>query len=168
MPANFTGLLTPALPGSLGSHGDSTQATTISCNLCHNLTVTTAGNYGSGLCNGCHTTAAGKTYASIANKANHLNGTVDVSFANTKVISKAQLRDASFSLNSSSTGWHRTGVYKAGYGSFDQAKQSLNVAPAYTTGSGCSSISCHFNQPNVDWKNTTPIDCNSCHLSNKL
>ncbi|HEY6872950.1 MAG TPA: CxxxxCH/CxxCH domain-containing protein [Geobacteraceae bacterium] len=170
--AQFTGLLATGSTGN-ASHGIATQATTISCNLCHNLTVTTSANNGSAQCNGCHTQPATQASATIANKAMHVNGNVDVQFASmppatTPFTSKAQLRDASFSLNSSSTEWHRSaGGYKTGAASYDTAKRDLNVANPYSGGT-CSNVICHFNQ-NVQWKNPAPaVNCNSCHLSNQL
>ncbi|HEY6872949.1 MAG TPA: CxxxxCH/CxxCH domain-containing protein [Geobacteraceae bacterium] len=161
---SFTTLLPAKGVGNNSSHGDPGQATTISCNTCHNLTVTTGANDSSAQCVSCHngTQAPLKGNASIFDKSRHVNGSVDVQFVSANpFVSKAQIRDASFALNSSSTLWHRNGGYKAGAGSFDTSKQNLNVANPYVSGGNCTTI-CHFNKP-VTWGNAPAATCYSCH-----
>ena len=133
--------------------------------------MTTSANNGSAQCVNCHTQPANQAVATIADKSKHSDGSVQVVFQSTIVNSKAQLRDASFSLNSSSTLglWHRNNGYKATVSpwSFDSSKQNLNVyhvSNPYVSGGNCTTI-CHFNKP-IKWSITPgSVDCSSCHKS---
>jgi predicted CxxxxCH...CXXCH cytochrome family protein len=168
-----SGLLPAGSTGSV-SHGISGQATTINCNICHNATVTSARNDGNSTCStvNCH---AGKTnYASIANRANHVNGVVDVFFAYTTIRSKAQLRPASFTgYTSGAAGWIRNGDnYKNGAAAFDYSKNRLGATAVFTAdpvnqGQGsCSNVVCHnmkVGQPVVKWNDS--LTCESCHTT---
>ena len=135
-------------------HGDPAQATTISCNLCHSLTVTSNANDNSSSCASCHSSDPKGTPA--LNKAFHLNGTVEVAFQDVKVVSKAQIKPASFGKYS--TVWTRS-TYKAVNGSFDTAKQSLALG-AYNADKSCSNISCH-NGGAPKWSDR--LSCVDCH-----
>lgn len=169
--------------GSTGSvsHGIATQATTISCNICHANTVTSARNDQNTLCVTCHVSGntVGATYgnnASINNLAMHVNGSVDVAFAGTTIVSKAQLRAGSFvNYTGGAAGWKRSQVlgvdqYKTGASAFDTAKGTLSGTAVWTAGaqgqSTCSNVVCHNMKPGqaaVKWSDT--LTCDSCHSS---
>lgn len=146
------------------SHGSATQATTLNCNICHNNTVTYAYNDKNSSCSttSCH--AGGVKTAQINNRAFHVNGSVDVALNNISVVSKAQLRTASFNDYTAASGyWTRNGGatpnYKNGAAAFDTAKQPLNTSTMWNAGT-CSNIACH-NGKQVNW-NTT-LSCEGCH-----
>ncbi|SNB46070.1 CxxxxCH/CxxCH domain-containing protein [Geobacter sp. DSM 9736] len=146
-------------PGSSGnvSHGVSSQATTINCHTCHNATVTYPRNDRNTACAGCHSSYS--ETARINNRGRHVNGVVEVSFANIAIVSKAQLRPTSFA---SYTGqeWRRNGGnYKNGATAFDTSKKLLSTA-TWNAGN-CANIACHFGIP-VNW-NDTGVSCLSCH-----
>ncbi|WP_298440160.1 CxxxxCH/CxxCH domain-containing protein [Geobacter sp.] len=154
-----TGLRT-AGNSNTSSHGLATNSTTISCNVCHNDTVTVAYNDQSVNCSTiyCHDTGARlKGNAAIASAATHVNGLVDVKFAPVNVISKAQLRKPQ-------GGWVRTGSYKAA-GSYDTYSTSLSKA-TYTAGTkSCANVACHFQQT-IKWGDIGGrTTCQSCHTS---
>ncbi len=155
---------------SVGSvaHGIATQATTISCNICHASTVATGYNKASNSCStvACH---GGDLAARVAlldapdGFKFHVNGKVDVSLKPIKIVSKAQIRDSSFTSYSGL--WTRT-TYKQGAGSFDTAKTALSntmwTAGAPGLGS-CANISCHNLRvgQSVTWNQT--LQCVDCH-----
>jgi predicted CxxxxCH...CXXCH cytochrome family protein len=154
------GNLTTGSTGNVG-HGIAAQSTTLNCNVCHNDTVSSARNDGGLACVGCHSNQGNP--AQIANKALHVNGRVEVSFANISVVSKAQLRPASFAPYSGAY-WTRNGGYKAGAASFDSSKQTLKHAASFE-GGGCSNVACHMGQP-VQWTDTnSPSYCALCHTA---
>ncbi|SNB45996.1 CxxxxCH/CxxCH domain-containing protein [Geobacter sp. DSM 9736] len=159
----FSGGIGKLSAGSGGnvSHGVAAQATTINCNTCHNATVTYSRNDRNTACNSCH--SAGSDFAQIANRGTHVNGRVDIAFPGTTVVSKAQLRPASFASYTAAGGyWTRNGGnYKAGATSFDTSKLALSN-PMWNAGS-CSNIACHMGKQ-VNW-NDTAVDCESCHSS---
>ena len=159
----FIGLLSPGATEP-ASHGVASSSTTVSCNTCHWDTIQTSANFGSIQCSGCHTTPDTRAYAAIWDKGTHINGQVKVAFQPGQVKSKAQLRDVSFATVSSSTLWHRNGVYKSATG-FDSSKLSLSAAGSWS-GANCSNVVCHFNNQ-VPWTvpTGTSIACDSCHSS---
>ena len=154
-----------AAVGKPAGHGDPAQSTTLSCNICHNSTISVAFNDKNAACTACHngTKAALKGNAAITNRAMHVNGKADLTFYSSATLkSKAQLRSGSFS-NISATGglWTRT-TYKAGAASVDSASTVLNNS--MYSGGNCSNIACH-NGHSVNW--TTDVgkatDCIICH-----
>ncbi len=148
------------------SHGSAVQATTINCNICHNTTVTYARNDRNPSCSttGCHATPT--NMAQINNRANHVNGRVDVSFQNIAIVSKAQLRSVSFSDYTAAGGyWTRNGGatphYKDGGLAYDTAKSALNTATMWnSTTDTCSNVACHMGK-SVVWNST--LTCQGCH-----
>ena len=157
-----------AASGAVGvsaGHGDPAQSTTLSCNICHNTTISVGYNDKNAACSSCHngSTAALKGNAAITNRALHVNGKADLSFYSAAAVkSKAQLRAASFSDYTAAGGyWTRT-TYKAGAASMDTAKVVLSNS-MYSAGN-CSNIACH-NGKSVNW--TTDVgkgkDCTICH-----
>jgi predicted CxxxxCH...CXXCH cytochrome family protein len=149
------------------SHGNATQSTTITCNTCHYKTVTASGNDQNTLCKSCHT-GAGHLQGDmkIGNLSFHVNGKKEVSFKpSLQVVSKAQLRDSSFSNYSGV--WVRNGGrinYKTGATAFDTAKVALTDT-MWNAGAGtCANIACHNLRTGqtVTWTDTT-VDCQSCH-----
>jgi len=159
---NFTGVLTAGSTDP-SSHGQTPTVapTTIGCNTCHYSVVTSSANNGSAQCAGCHTQPATQALATIADKSLHVNGTISVQFKQTKLFSKAQLKDASFALVSS-VYMKRYNGYKAGT-SYDASKTDLN-AGSYAGNSGNCTTVCHFNKP-VRWDNVPAATCSSCHSS---
>ncbi|ABQ24714.1 CxxxxCH/CxxCH domain c-type cytochrome [Geotalea uraniireducens] len=153
----FNGASGKLLAGTTNSsHGDATQSTTINCNICHSLTVTSARNDENLACIGCHSAKTNK--ASIAYLGNHVNGQVNFSFAAVAVKSRAQVRDGSF--DSYSGAWGRNAnSYKAGATPYDAAKKALDNT-MWSAGN-CSNIACH-NGKTVNWNDTT-VTCESCH-----
>lgn len=150
------------------SHGNATTSTTISCNICHYDTVTTARNDDNGVCKTCH--VSGNTVgaqfgnqANIANKAKHVNGTVDVALNPVSIRSKAQMRPAYFAITTYSSAWKRNVGYKAN-GAYDSAKTQLNTATMWnSTTKTCSNVACHNGQ-SVKWDdNNGTTSCVSCH-----
>ena len=155
------GNLTTGKTGNVG-HGIAAQSTTLSCNVCHNDTVNSARDAASTSCSGCHTPASG--LAQIANKAMHVNGRVDVVFANMTVVSKAQLRPASFAAYSAGIWTRNGGNYKNGAAAYDVSKTTLKHAAVFD-GGNCSNVACHMGKP-VDWTNTnSPSYCALCHTA---
>lgn len=142
------------------SHGLASNSTTISCNLCHNDTVTTSANDQSVNCStvGCHDSGTRlKGNAAIASAVTHVNGRVDVTFAPINVIAKAQLRTPQ-------GGWVRTGTYKTA-GSFDTYSTSLSKASYVAGTKTCSNVACHFQQT-IKWGDVGgKTTCLSCHTS---
>jgi len=135
-------------------HGDPNQATTISCNICHSLTVTSDANDNNSVCASCHSSDPKGT--PVLNKTVHLNGSVDVVFQDIKVVSKAQIKPASFGKYSSV--WTRS-TYKVDAGSFDTAKLSL-AQGVYNADKSCSNMACH-NGAAPKWSDR--LTCISCH-----
>ena len=113
-----------------GSSGISYDAT-VTCANCHAGTVDSAKNI---------------TYA------NHVNGVVNVGFAPTSAVSKAQISAASF--NAYSTVWTRTGAT-------DTSK--LPLSAGNYAGGTCSTIACHNNGTTPTWSTTAKISCVDCH-----
>jgi predicted CxxxxCH...CXXCH cytochrome family protein len=150
------------------AHGQASQATTISCNICHASTVNTAANKGAVGCTSCHSSDANVALLNATNGYKfHVNGTVDVAFPNTKIKSKAQIRDTSFSVYSGI--WVRNGGYKVGSGSFDETKLTLTsggfTPHATIQGQGsCANVVCHNQRsgdPVVTWNQK--LTCEACH-----
>ena len=159
-------LAAAAAVGTSAGHGDPAQSTTLSCNICHNTTISVGFNDKNASCStaSCHDVAPRlKGNAVITNRALHVNGKIDLAFwTGGSVKSKAQLRDSTFTDYTAAGGyWTRT-TYKAGAGSFDTAKQVLNNT-MYNAGN-CANIACH-NGKTVNW--TTDVgkakDCTICH-----
>lgn len=159
-----------ATAGTTGSssHGNAATATTISCNICHYETVTTARNDDNAVCKTCHydgnaVGALSGNRAAIADRSKHVNGLVDVAFKPVAVISKAQMRPASFAIATYSSVWKRNSGYKVS-GANDSAKQALDTATMWDGGTKtCSNIACHNGQ-SVKWTDNNGItECVSCH-----
>lgn len=149
-------------------HGDG-NSTTISCNVCHNDTVTTGRNRLGSECMSCHGTDTDNAAnnIAIADHQVHVNGTTNVAFLGT-IKSKAQLRDnladadANGGTNLLSEIWNRLTGYKSATNSADT---SLITADAWEiAGSNtCSNIACH-NGNNAVWE-APQNDCMACHKS---
>ena len=156
-----SGVLPAGATGNVG-HGDPVQSTTLNCNICHSATVTLARNDQNTVCVTCHNNQGNP--ARIANKALHVNGMVDVVFANMTIVSKAQLRPDSF--NAYTTIWTRNGGnYKNGASAYDTTKFRLSSRAAWDGQGGCSNVACHLGQP-VQWTDTNPPSyCALCHKS---
>ena len=161
-----------AKAGTVGSssHGNAGTSTTISCNICHYATVTTARNDSNAVCKTCH--VSGNTVGAqfgnqiaIANMSKHVNGTVDIAFQPVNVLSKAQMRTASFNQSAYSSAWKRNVGYKKN-GAYDSAKSALNTASMWDSSTKtCSNIACHNGQ-SVKWNdNNGATDCISCHTA---
>jgi predicted CxxxxCH...CXXCH cytochrome family protein len=148
------------------SHGVGSRATTLNCNMCHVNTVSSPANDQNTVCASCHdgVKATHRGDASIANLSFHVNGKADITFNAVKVVSKAQLRPASF--NSYTASWVRNGAaYKSYSAAYDTAKYPLATAtmwaPGAQKGQGtCSNVSCHVGNT-VQWNAT--LTCDSCH-----
>ncbi len=152
------------------SHGNSGTATTISCNICHYETITTARNDENVVCKSCHYTgnivgASVGNPAAIADKSKHVNGQVNVSFQPVSVISKAQMRPSTFTTALYSSAWKRNVGYKVS-GAYDTAKNALNTATMWDSDTKtCSNVSCHNGQ-SVKWSDNNGLtECVSCHSS---
>lgn len=156
--------------GVRAGHGDPAQSTTISCYLCHNGTTTVARNKYNAACSNasCHGNATGQNADAtgaiyITSLSSHVNGAVEVKFANVVVKSKAQLRDASFvGYTGGVNGWKRNGTYKKGTTAYDYAKNPL-TSGTFSSGT-CSNIACHPG-PNVNWTTNygQAVNCVICH-----
>jgi len=149
-------------------HGDARYSTTISCYICHNTTVTAAFNDNSPTCStaSCHTAVGAGglkgalTTASLV-KATHVNRVRDVSFANTTVKSKAQLRDDITLVADLVAFWTRMSGYKVGASSYDESKVTLSASASFAAGS-CANVVCH-NGNAVNWTTGVGITCDKCH-----
>ena len=158
--------LTTAGTAVTNSHGLATASTTINCHICHNATVTSSANDRNANCSAasCHDAAPRlKGNAAIASKTNHINGQPDIQFVATNVLSKAQIRDDISTVSELNNNWARTASsYKTGATQYDTAKNALNTATMWNSGTkACSNISCH-NGNAATWGSST-ITCNSCH-----
>ncbi|NJC87133.1 MAG: CxxxxCH/CxxCH domain-containing protein [Desulfuromonas sp.] len=157
------------------SHGDATNSSTISCNVCHSGTVTSARNKFGTECNSCHSGAA-EVIMAVADKSKHLDdgtATAEVSFVDmTAFKSKAQLRDNLADANDGTTilsaVWNRITGYKAA-ASHDKG-QAAFATPNFA-GGNCSNVACHNNQPAI-WNSAGNINpatyapnCMGCHTS---
>ena len=156
------GNLSTASTGNVG-HGIAAQSTTLNCNTCHNDTVTSSRNDNGNACSGCHSNQGNALQ--IANKSMHVNGRVDISFANISVVSKAQLRPASFAAYTASSWTRNGGNYKNGAAAFDTSKTTLRNAAGFD-GGNCSNVVCHMGKP-VNWTKDTnsPSYCALCHTA---
>jgi len=152
------------------SHGNPATATTISCNICHYETITTARNDDNPACKSCH--YAGNTVgalagnpATIADKSKHVNGLVNVAFQPVAVISKAQVRQKYYVTHAYSSVWKRNVGYKVS-GSHDVAKRPLDTATMWDASTKtCSNVACHMGN-SVKWTdNDGATECISCHGS---
>jgi predicted CxxxxCH...CXXCH cytochrome family protein len=157
------------------SHGILAQATTINCDTCHWSTVQYARNRNNSSCStsGCHPTAVDTATTQVARVmlTSHVNGTVEVAFRPIKIVSKAQLRDASFvGYTGGAAGWSRgASNYKNGAAAFDTAKNPLNSTAVYAAGmpgaGTCSNIVCHNMKSGDSVKWNTALSCLDCHNS---
>ncbi|AJE04967.1 hypothetical protein GPICK_15940 [Geobacter pickeringii] len=154
--------------GASNSHGNSSYSTTINCNICHNLTVTSPRNDSNVVCKTCH--YSGNTIgalvgnnAAIANKANHVSGQVNVAFSAVAVLSKAQVRSGAVNGAPYNTVWTRQTGYKVS-GADDLAQNALNTTTMWNSGTKtCSNVACHNGQ-SVKWTDTGGVTtCASCH-----
>jgi trimeric autotransporter adhesin len=151
--------------GNVG-HGIASQSTTINCNTCHANTVSYSRNDSSIVCASCHN---GQGHVmTVVDKRNHVTGSVNVAFADAKVVSKAQLRPDSFVAYTSF--WTRNGGnFKNGVAAFDITKDTLkakiNDGLGYGDGSnGCSNVACHLGT-SVKWTDKPISYCAICHTS---
>lgn len=153
-------------------HGNATYSTTISCNMCHNLTVTVNYNDLATTCStavSCHASGAtgglkGTLTTASVNKTYHVNRVRDVSFAGATIRSKAQVRNDITLVTELNNFWTRTNSYKAGLSSHDASKATLLATATYASGTGtCSTVVCH-NGNSITWTSGT-ITCDKCHTS---
>lgn len=148
------------------AHGKNNRSTTINCNVCHAVTVTTSYNDKNTECSKCHGGSAPLVGSmSIADASRHINGRVDVDFINQKIATKAQVANTAFvAYTAKTSGWARNSngmKFKTYTSSYDYTKSTLAAAAsAYTTGAGCLNIACHASIP-VKWTDT--VTCTSCH-----
>ena len=155
-----SGLMTASgIVGSGAAHGDPATSTTINCNICHNDTVTEARNDNNTVCNTCHNAEGNALASADLDKTNHVNGAVNVAFANVTLRSKAQVRDDITTVTSLDTYWQRNNNYKAAANSNDSSKATLNSTAGFSGGT-CSTVACH-NGNSVTWGNA--ISCDACH-----
>ena len=158
-----TGLIQD-INGNQNAHGDAATSTTISCQVCHNATVTTKINDKNTICMTCHGVGAIPLQGNMviaAASTTHVNGMPDVVFMPGKVRSKAQVRDSITSVPELNDNWVRMNGYKQPT-SHDESVLALNAAAQYNMGSKtCSSVACHNGNP-VQW-GVANITCNSCH-----
>ncbi|MSN26296.1 MAG: CxxxxCH/CxxCH domain-containing protein [Geobacter sp.] len=152
------------------SHGNSGTSTTISCNVCHYATVTTARNDSNPVCLTCHVSgnSVGAQFgnlATIADKSMHVNGSVNIAFQPVSIKSKAQMRTVSFNLLPYSSAWKRNVGYKVS-GAYDSAKNPLDTASMWNSSTKtCSNVACHNGQ-SVKWSdNDGTTNCISCHTT---
>ena len=162
--------LAAAGTGSRSSHGNPALATTISCNICHYQTVTTARNDENPVCKTCHyggnnVGAVAGNAAAIADRSKHVNGIVNVEFQPVSMLSRAQVRQKYFITHAYSSVWKRNAGYKLS-GSHDSAKSAFDTATMWdTTTKTCSNIACH-NGNSVKWTDNDGVTgCISCHSS---
>jgi predicted CxxxxCH...CXXCH cytochrome family protein len=153
--------------GNTNSHGSSAYSTTINCNTCHKVTVTSSANDQNSVCGSCHdggTATPRGNMAIAAGSATHLNGTADVELDAIYVKTKAQLRYDITIIAELNENWDRT-ASGAGYkeaGAYDQAKNALNTATMYNSNfKSCSGIACH-NGNSAVWSETGR-SCSYCH-----
>jgi predicted CxxxxCH...CXXCH cytochrome family protein len=169
----FSGGIGKLAAGNTGNvaHGITTQATTINCDTCHWSSVTYARNRNNSTCStvGCHPTGTDTATTQVARVmlASHVNGTVEVAFRPVNIVSKAQLRPASFNnITAGTAGWGRS-TYKSGVTSYDTAKTRLDIAAVYSAGAAgagtCSNIVCHNMKvgETVTWNSS--LTCLGCH-----
>jgi len=151
------------------AHGRNSRSTTINCNICHSLTVSTFGNDQNPTCSNCHKVGGSPAPLvgdlAVANASLHVNGVVDVNFINQKLVTKAQVANSAFAAYTANpSGWSRRSngmKFKTYTSSYDYTKSTLSAAAApYTTGAGCLNIACHASIP-VKWTDT--ISCTNCH-----
>jgi predicted CxxxxCH...CXXCH cytochrome family protein len=154
------------------AHGNPNNSTTIGCYICHQATVTSKANDKNTKCVVCHYSgnpygATLKGNASINNLKSHVNGSREIQFVATKVMSKAQVRPESFKFYSGV--WKRTTYKNMSTLSYDTAKVALDTATMWHAStpqdSNCSNIACH-NGKLVKWNLANfsdPNKCMDCH-----
>jgi predicted CxxxxCH...CXXCH cytochrome family protein len=154
------------------AHGNPNNSTTIGCYICHNATVTSKANDNNTKCAVCHFSgntvgAQLKGAATIANLANHVNGSREIQFLPIQVKSKAQIRPESFKFYSGV--WQRSTYKNMSTLSYDVAKNALDTAtmwhPSTPMASNCTNIACH-NGKTVSWNLANwndPNKCMDCH-----
>lgn len=167
----YTGTVGLATAGNWtsSSHGSAEASTTINCNVCHSGTVTSSANAQSTACSSCHsdtnTPLTGNESAAVADKALHVNGAADVTFASVTISSKAQIRDNITTVSELNNNWLRNAdSYKTGLTPYDTSSDTLDATSVWDgNGKTCSNIACH-NGNQATW-NSSPISCGSCHTS---
>ncbi len=151
--------------GKSAGHGDPAQSTTLSCNICHNATISVGYNDKNTACLTCHngSRAPLKGNAVITDRSMHVNGKADLVFwSGGAVKGKAQLRPTSFAGYTAAGGsWSRT-TYKVGAASVDTGKSVL-AGGMYSAGN-CSNIACH-NGRVANWTTDVGkgVECVICH-----
>jgi len=152
------------------AHGRNNRSTTINCNMCHAITVTTFANDQNALCSGCHKIGGSPAPlvgdASIAETSKHVNGTVDVSFINQKISTKAQVATSAFAgyTAANAGGWSRNSnsmKFKTYTSSYDVTKANLSAVASWSQASGCANVACHANIT-IAWT-ATGVTCTNCH-----
>ena len=157
--------------GAGAAHGNSAQASTLTCNTCHKDSVADSANAGNTTCAICHidsdSISTGNELA--RNSWQHLNGQVDVSFAALNTFkSKAQLRNDITGTAEVAASWARYNsagldntAYKLATGNgYDLAK---NAVPIYNSADlTCSTVDCHNGIKTPEWDSTSD-NCMSCH-----
>jgi predicted CxxxxCH...CXXCH cytochrome family protein len=158
------------------SHGDATNSSTISCNVCHSGTVASARNKFGTECVSCHNGDAAGTAMAVADKSKHVDdgtATAEVSFVDmTAFKSKAQLRDNLADANDGTTilsaVWNRVTGYKA---AASHDKGQVAFATPNFAGGNCSNVACHNNELAI-WNSVGNINpatyapnCMGCHTS---
>jgi predicted CxxxxCH...CXXCH cytochrome family protein len=146
------------------AHGSVTTSTTISCQVCHNGTVTTMANDQNTVCATCHGVGAIGLQGDMiiaAASTTHINGQPDVVFMSGTVRSKTQIRDDITTVTELNDNWTRMNSYKQ-VNSYDESPQPLNASAVYDSGTKtCSTVACH-NGKQIEW-GATNISCESCH-----
>lgn len=146
------------------AHGRNNRSTTINCNICHAATVTSSANDQNSACVGCHTSGVAGLQgdAAIADKSKHVNGSVDILFANQKLATKAQVNKTAFAAyTAAATGWTRNNdLYKSYTSAYDVTKNTLFAVASFSQANGCENVACHSGIA-VKWTDT--VTCTNCH-----
>ena len=153
------------------SHGNATTSTTINCNMCHSLTVSTYSNDKNTVCVTCHTGGIAKGNMVLAPTTTyHINGQPDISFGAIQVKSRAQIRNNITNVPDVTRNWTRSGATGTDYkisGSYDQARSTLSATAFYNSANHtCSNVACHNASSLTDsvwWYQPATVTCNSCH-----
>ncbi|WP_158414031.1 CxxxxCH/CxxCH domain c-type cytochrome [Geoalkalibacter subterraneus] len=172
VPAGLTYTVLSEVRGHGGrlDDGITSTSTVLSCQVCHNATVTVWYNDNNTTCAACHVGGAAppKGQMTIADKSRHVNGVRDVQFFNQKVRSKAQLSDMVPDLPGPNVDWTeilelqqswvRINGYKAADGSsYDESPDTLLSTGLFDNGTG-----------EIGGDVANPTCLVSCHLTNKF
>lgn len=149
------------------NHGNALYSTTINCNVCHNMTVTTPSNDKNSSCSSCHSGAIAKGNLVISpTSTSHIDGHVDVVFANVNVKTRAQIRNNITAVPDLNRNWTRVSGYKQS-GSYDQSITPLYGTAVWNAANRtCSNVACHNASSSTDsvrWMQPSTVTCNTCH-----